>query len=149
MANTTSNTMNINTFANTLASATRKTLEASTPFHTCYVGADATGKKQLRSEWMLGYVAGTLQVDAGAAERILSKGKGAGAKPEHVKAIDRATADFRYHIVRPDAKAVTPSDEIAVPKHIAALAAQLAAACQEYEGARKLASTAVANAFAK
>ena len=142
-------TVNINTFANLLASATRKTLEASTPYHEAFNGADAAGKKQLRSEWMLGYVAGTLQVDAGHAERILSKGKGAGAKPEHVKAIDRATADFRYHIVRPDAKGAKPSDELAVPKHIAALAAQLAMACAEYEGARKLASTAVANAFAK
>ncbi len=37
---------------------------------------------------------------------------------------------------------------IAVPAHIAQLAAALAAACNEYEGAKKLASTAVAEAFA-
>ena len=38
---------------------------------------------------------------------------------------------------------------IEVPAHIAKLAAQLAAACSEYEESRKLASTAVAEAFAK
>jgi hypothetical protein len=41
------------------------------------------------------------------------------------------------------------AEEIAVPPHIAKLAKQLAQACAEYEGARKLASTAVAQAFAK
>ena len=141
-------TVNITTFAFNLATMSRKTLEASSPFHTCYEGADAAGRKQLRGEWMHGYVMGTLAVDAKTAERILSQGKGAGAKPEHIKAIDRATADFRYHVIRPDAQGATASEELAVPKHIALLAAQLAAACAEYEGARKLASTAVANAFA-
>lgn len=142
-------TVNINTFAFNLATATRKTLEASAPFHIAYSAADAGGKKQLRSEWMLGHLAGALAVDAAGAERILSKGKGAGAKPAHVKAIDRAAADFRYHVVRPEDKAPGACEEISIPKHIAALAAQLAAACSEYEGARKLASTAIANAFSK
>ena len=38
---------------------------------------------------------------------------------------------------------------VEVPAHIAKLAAALAAACNEYESAKKLASTAVAGAFAK
>jgi len=41
------------------------------------------------------------------------------------------------------------TEELAVPAHIAKLAAQLAAACNEYEEARKLANTALAAAFAK
>lgn len=41
------------------------------------------------------------------------------------------------------------AEELTVPRHIAALAAQLAAACNEYEQARKLGATALANAFAK
>ena len=41
------------------------------------------------------------------------------------------------------------TEEIAVPPHIAKLAKQLAQACAEYEQSRKLASTAVAQAFAK
>ena len=41
------------------------------------------------------------------------------------------------------------AEELEVPAHIAKLAKQLAAACAEYEQARKLASTALAAAFAK
>ena len=41
------------------------------------------------------------------------------------------------------------AEPIEVPAHIAALAAKLAAACAEYEQARKIAATAVAQAFAK
>lgn len=41
------------------------------------------------------------------------------------------------------------TEEVEVPAHIAKLAAQLAAACNEYEGAKRLAAQAVAQAFAK
>lgn len=41
------------------------------------------------------------------------------------------------------------TETLTVPRHIAALAAQLAEACAEYEQSRKLASTAIAAAFAK
>jgi hypothetical protein len=40
------------------------------------------------------------------------------------------------------------SEELEVPPEIAAAAAKLAKLCAEYEGARKLASTAIAQAFA-
>lgn len=40
------------------------------------------------------------------------------------------------------------TESVEVPAHIAKLAAALAQACAEYEGAKKLASTAVAEAFA-
>ncbi len=40
------------------------------------------------------------------------------------------------------------SEPVEVPANIAALAAKLAAACLEYEGAKKLAAQAVAEAFA-
>lgn len=42
----------------------------------------------------------------------------------------------------------TEREALDVPEHIAKLAAALVAACAEYEKAKKLASTAVANAFA-
>jgi hypothetical protein len=42
-----------------------------------------------------------------------------------------------------------PAEEIEVPAEILAAAAKLAKLCAEYEGARKLASTAIAQAFAK
>lgn len=46
-------------------------------------------------------------------------------------------------------KSVSQSEELAVPAHIAKLAAQLVAAAAEYEGAAKLVATAIANARAK
>ena len=39
-------------------------------------------------------------------------------------------------------------EEVEIPAHIAALAAKLAAACNQYEGAKRLAAQAVAEAFA-
>lgn len=42
-----------------------------------------------------------------------------------------------------------PKDTVRVPKEIAALAAQLVAMCNEYESAKRLASQAVAEAFAR
>lgn len=53
-----------------------------------------------------------------------------------------------------DAAAAKPSnkasekEEVEVPAHIAALAAKLAAACNEYQQSKKLAAQAVAEAFA-
>lgn len=75
--------------------------------------------------------------------------------------LDRAAPSFerakraRTRLIddlRGDADEVTSEkeekEEMDVPADIAALAAALVAACAEYERARKLASTAVANAFA-
>lgn len=45
-------------------------------------------------------------------------------------------------------KSQNQSDELEVPAHIAKIAAQLVAACAEYEGAAKLIATAIANAKA-
>ena len=141
-------TNNITAFAKTLATAARKSLEGSLPYHTQYVKADTAVQKDMRAAWMLGHVQGTLGVSAIAVEIILSEGKKAGAAPEHVKAIDRATSDFRYHVIRPEGKGVATSDELQVPKSIQVLADALALACAEYEGARKLAATALAKSFA-
>jgi hypothetical protein len=58
------------------------------------------------------------------------------------KALQRLLSDLM-------GKAVDKGEELEVPPHIAKLAAQLAQACAEYEQARKLASTAIAAAFAK
>jgi hypothetical protein len=58
------------------------------------------------------------------------------------KALQRLMADLM-------GKTSGKGEEFEVPEHIAALAAKLAKACAEYEQARKLASTALANAFAK
>lgn len=57
------------------------------------------------------------------------------------KALQRLVADI---VGKSDGK----KEELEIPAHIAELAAKLAKACNEYEQARKLASTAIAAAFA-
>jgi hypothetical protein len=76
---------------------------------------------------MLGHLTGQ---GLKAAERILSKGKGAGANTEHIKAIDRASSDFRYMVVRP-VKAETDGAGMADP------VALLLKAYAELTGAQK------------
>ena len=102
-----SNLVNINTFAFNLGKAKRMTLAASLPFHNAYVKADDAGKAQLRREWMLGYVAGLLNVTPKKSESILSEGKGKDSNNTHeqMKAIDSASTNFREHVVRPEGTA--------------------------------------------
>lgn len=111
--------LTITQFAFNVGSMARKIRDAADPFHAAYEGATAEQRKALRTEWMLGHLRGQgLQ----HAERILSTGKGAGAKPEHIKAIDRASSDFRYMVVRPDVKAKAEAKSFRVAKELRILA---------------------------
>jgi len=89
-------------------------------FHVAYVGATAEQQSDLRRRWMLGYLEGQVACKAikGVPERILSRGKGDGAKIEHVQAIDRASSDFRYCVVRPvKAVVVEPKAHARISRH--------------------------------
>ena len=61
------------------------------------------------------------------------------------KALGRLVSD----IMGKSSGASEPAEEIEVPAEILKAAERLAKLCAEYEGARKLASTAIAQAFAK
>ena len=91
----------------------------------------------------------TVIVNFAAAVGITLKVQGSGRVvfPAGTETAKRACNRFIERIMG-DSKA-KPSKGIEVPAHIAKLAAQLAAACNEYEQSRKLASTAVAEAFTK
>ena len=161
MANTKTNTISISTFAANVARNEGTLKSAATPYATCYAKADTTGKAQLLGEWKDGYVRGTFSLGSDFAA---SKGKAMQALVEakkidwklYVAAIDRANSQFGYYIsgtagnkgAGKGTGTGTDSDDIAIPKNIRELAAALAEACNAYEGARKLASTAVATAFA-
>ena len=92
--------LSINRFAFNLGNANRLTREASMPFHKAYISATPEQQAHLRHEWQVGYIEGNLRVDAATAERILSRGKGAGVKAAHILAIDVAYSSFRHHVVR-------------------------------------------------
>lgn len=145
------NTMSIQQFAFEIGAAQRKTLEASTPFAKAYAGAEPAQQRDLRIRWMIGHIMGGLACLESQAIKIREAGKGADVNPKHRAAIDRAYSDFRHHVARAStsAKGKTSNDQIEIPAHILKLAKALATACAEYESARKIASTALAQAFAK
>jgi hypothetical protein len=97
--------LTIEQFAFNTGAMNRKVRDAADPFHAAYVEATPEQRKDLRQRWMLGHLEGQ---GVKNPERILSEGKGAGAKPENIKAIDRASSDFRYMVVRPDVKPADP-----------------------------------------
>ena len=113
--------LTIQQYAHRVAATTRKIREGADPFHAAYVSGTSEQQADLRRKWMLGHLEGQ---GFDAAERILSKGKGAGAKPEHIKAIDRASSDFRYMVVRPDV--------VAKPKASARISREHRAAAKEF-----------------
>ena len=106
-------------FAFNTGAVSRKIREAADPFHAVYLEATPEQRKDLRQRWMLNHLEGQ---GFKGAERILSEGKGAGAKPENIKAIDRASSDFRYMVVRPDAKPAAPKTSKRLSKDVRALA---------------------------
>ena len=90
--------LSIKQFALNVGNQTTAIRDAADAFHKAYVGATPTQQGALRKDWMLGHLEGQGFTDA---ERTFSLGKGKGAKPEAIKAIDRASSDFRYYVVRP------------------------------------------------
>jgi len=112
--------LTIQQFAFNTGAMSRKVREAADPFHAAYLEGTPEQRKDLRQRWMLGHLEGQ---GFKGAERILSEGKGAGAKPEHIKAIDRASADFRYMVIRPEPKDAAPSKSMRLSKDVRALAA--------------------------
>jgi hypothetical protein len=111
--------LTIQQFAFNTGAMSRKVREAADPFHAAYLEATPEQRKDLRQRWMLGHLEGQ---GVKNAERILSEGKGAGALPENVKAIDRASADFRYMVVRPDAKPAAPAKSMRLSRDVRAAA---------------------------
>ena len=111
--------LTIQQFAFNIGNATRKVREAADPFHAAYLEGTPEQRKDLRQRWMLGHLEGQ---GVKGAERILSEGKGSGAKPEHVKAIDRASSDFRYMVIRPEPKTAEPTKAMRLSKDLRAAA---------------------------
>ena len=128
------NTISFDLFALRVGKQSGETRAAADPLHKAYKGADPEQQRDLRARWMRNHVAGQVMAQMKAqgkpvdgdkatqvAERILSRGKGKGATKEAVGAIDRAYSDFRYHIVRPNAKPASNA-RVRVPAAVRAAA---------------------------
>lgn len=112
-------TLSIKQFAVNVGYITTNVRSAADPYHAAYVKATPEQRKALRTDWMLGHLEGQ---GVSNPERILSEGKGAGASKANIKAIDRASSDFRYMVIRPDAKPTAPVKSMRVSKDLRALA---------------------------
>lgn len=101
-------TISFDLFALRVGKQAGMTREAAEPLAKAYGRATPEQQSDLRQRWMLHHIAGQIMVskpdgDAAimAAKKIITKGKGGGASRESILMIDRASSDFRYHIVRP------------------------------------------------
>ena len=97
--------MTIDGFAFQLGVQAGKTREASLPFHIAYTEATPEQRTDLRTRWMRNHIMGNLKVSDKAADRILSQTRDERSEVGY-KAYKKASADFSYHVVRPDAKPV-------------------------------------------
>ena len=118
-------TLSIQSYAFLVGDTKRKTREGSLPYHVAYTGADAFQRKDLRDRWMLGHVMGSLDIDEIKADRILSKSRTERTKAQQ-DAYKQASADFSYHVIRPEPKAVTTKSNRISAAHRKAAEAYLA-----------------------
>ncbi len=135
-------------FAFKLGDATRMVKAASEPFHAYYVSLDADGRKAMRQEWIENHLLGQ-GYTATQTETVM----GASRKDRHAddqRNYDKARADFTYHVVR-DAtnQKAEEAVEVEIPTELIEAAKKLAKLANQYKDARKLASKALAMAFAK
>ena len=70
--------------------------------------ASAERKAEIVVDFKIGYMAGREKVSLEAAQAIFETGKGKGATKAGIKAIDRATSAWNYHVVQAKAQAKTP-----------------------------------------
>ena len=134
-------------FAFKLGDATRMLKAASEPFHAYYVTLDADGRKAMRAEWIVSHLEGQ-----GYSAEDATWINDASRKDRHAddqRNYDKARADFTYHVVR-DAtnQKAEEAVEIEIPEELIKAAKKLAELANAYKDARKLASKALATAFA-
>ena len=140
----------LNTFAATVNGATRilresmmslgiNTVEEAEPIVTAWAGqrhgvALVEGQRKAKGRMVLDSAAQNYEAAKTSRRRVMEALTGAADKDASAKAEEAAAEE---------------TEEYEIPADILAAAAKLAKLCNEYKGARKLASKAVAQAFAK
>ena len=141
-------TVTLSSFALALGTAQRLTMIESLPLHKAYVKAEKEARAAMRVEFVGAYVCGALNVSAAKVAKLLEL-KREERNPDDEKAVNAAGQKFKYHVIRDAGLGKTEAaDEVEVPAELLAAAAKLAKLAAQYEGARSLASKALARAFA-
>lgn len=127
MANT-AKEFNFTQFAFAVGANDRLTQDASLPFHEEYVAnEDKAFRVQMRKDWVVSYIAGNLGISQAKAIKIaeLTRVARNELNPKLEEAVNRASKQFTYHIVRPDA---TTSKQADLVKQALALYAKMSGA---------------------
>jgi hypothetical protein len=99
-------TLSFDEFAKSVGKFGKELQQSAKPLADAYAKATPEQQKDLRARWMLNHLIGQGYTNAKA---IIETGKGKGAKPDHIKAIDRAYSDFAYNIKQSKAKTLPES----------------------------------------
>ena len=100
-------------FAFAIGTQERLTLQASIPFHEEYVAnEDKAFRAKMRKDWVVSYLSGFLKVSQAKAIKIaeLTRVARNELNPKLEEAVNRASKQFTYHIVRPEATTSSQAD---------------------------------------
>jgi len=103
----TNTTLSFDEFAKSVGEFGKALQLSAKPLADAYAKATPEQQSDLRARWMLNHLIGQGYTNAKA---IIETGKGKTAKPEHIKAIDRASSDFTYNIKQGKSKKLPESD---------------------------------------
>jgi hypothetical protein len=94
-------------FAKSVGEFGKQIQQSAKPLADAYAKATPEQQSDLRARWMLNHLIG--QGILKAAD-VIAVGKSSKAKPENIKAIDRAYSDFRWNIVQGKSKPLPESN---------------------------------------
>ena len=100
-------TLSFDEFAKSVGEFGKQMQVSAKPLADAYAKATPEQQSDLRARWMLNHLIG--QGIKNAAD-VITVGKSKNAKPENIKAIDRAYSDFTYTIKQGKSKPLPASD---------------------------------------
>lgn len=100
-------TLSFDEFAKSVGEFGKQMQVSAKPLADAYAKATPEQQSDLRARWMLNHLIG--QGIKNAAD-VITVGKSKNAKPENIKAIDRAYSDFTYNIKQGKSKPLPASD---------------------------------------
>jgi hypothetical protein len=95
-------------FAFTYGQTDRLTHEATLHWHREYTKMEAEQQGEMRDQWILNYLMGSLDVAEPKAQKIVDA-KRTERSSAHQQAYDRARGQFAYHIVRKTSAKAEPA----------------------------------------
>jgi len=107
--------MSIRTNAKSIGTNDIKSSEFAATIRAAFNKASAERKAEIMADFKVGYIAGREKVSLAEAQAIFEAGKGKGATKAGIKAIDRATSAWNYHVVQAKGQAQQPQSHSRVP----------------------------------